>query len=63
MQEVRYDGTEQLSQVTSAEQIQKAVEDPRNKTVLVHKPGSIITLRSGAAYRVANDGSWRRVRE
>jgi len=61
MQEVRYDGTEQLSRLENAEQLQKAIDDPRNKSVSVHKAGSIITMRDGTKYEVMPAGNWKRL--
>ena len=61
MQEVRYDGTEHLSQLENEEQLRKALEDPRNKSVTVHKTGSIITMRDGTKYEVMPAGNWKRI--
>jgi len=60
MQETRYDGTERLTLLENEKQLQDAVADPRNKTVTVHKPGSLMKMSDGTMYRVAPDGSWRR---
>lgn len=61
MQEVRYDGSEQLTRNPTADQLQKAIDNPSNKTVMLHGVGSIITMQDGKRYRVHKDGSWRKI--
>ena len=43
------------------ERIKKALEDDSVAAVTLHKPGQIVTLRSGRRYEVQADGSWRRL--
>jgi hypothetical protein len=43
------------------EKLKKALGDKRNIAVTLHKPGSRVTLPSGAEYIVQEDGSWRKV--
>ena len=61
MQESRYDGTTVLS-TAKLNEINKAIGDEGNRSVTLHKPGEIVTLNGGAQYRVAKDGSWRRIK-
>lgn len=55
------DGRQELERIESLEQLTAKLNDPNAVKVTVHKPGSIIMLQSGARYRVADDGSWRRL--
>ena len=56
MQEIRYDGTEKITENAGKEEILKAVQDLGNKTVLIHKPGSVITNIKGVKFTVGGDG-------
>lgn len=62
MQEIHYDGSEQITPQMSPRDLERALKDKRNKTVLVHNVGSIITTSDGKQYQVWKDGSLRRVR-
>lgn len=59
------DGSAELEQCESNEDVvkklQKKLEDPRVKSVTVHKPGSIIHHSDGTEYIVALDGSLRKL--
>jgi hypothetical protein len=64
MQERRYDGTEQLTANAEMADMLRALNDPRNKSVEMHKPGSIIDTMDGGhrkKFRVEDDGSLTRV--
>ena len=55
------DGSEELVRLESMKQIEETLANEKVAKVTIHKPGSIITLQSGTQYRVADDGSWRRI--
>ena len=61
VQEIRFSGEQILTEDVTDDQIKRAVHDKRNKTVIIHKPGSIITYKDGTQYQVAGDGSFRRL--
>ena len=69
MQEQRIDGSSVLSTIAQNELINAemsnafmlAIRDPMNRSVALHKPGSIVELKGGARYEVQKNGSWRRV--
>lgn len=42
--------------------VNSALKDKRNKAVVLHKPGEIIQLGC-RSYKVAKDGSWRRIED
>lgn len=62
MQEYRYDGTEVITPNVDKRKIAKALENPLNKAVMIHKPGSVITHMDGAQYVVQQDGSVRKIK-
>jgi len=62
MQETRYDGDVVLTDRATQEQVERAMSDPSNKVVALHKPGSEVTLRDGSKYVCQADGSWKRVK-
>jgi hypothetical protein len=45
----------------SDQQVLAALRDRSNAFVAIHAPGSTVTMRDGRRYRVAEDGSWRRL--
>jgi carbon monoxide dehydrogenase subunit G len=64
MQEMRRDGSERLTAKATVEQLHRAMQDPDNREIRLHFPGSIITTRKGnksAKFRVEEDGSLTRV--
>jgi hypothetical protein len=62
MQEIRYDGSQALTDSATKEQILAALGDPSNKVVALHKPGSAVTLPDGSEYVAQADGTWARSR-
>lgn len=63
MQESRYDGEVLLTDCVTQEQIERAIADPRNKTVALHRPGSAVTLPDGSEYVCQANGSWVRTKK
>lgn len=63
MQEIRWDGTDCLTEKATKEQFIDALDDKRNKTVIAHKTGSIITRTDGSQYQVWSDGSLRKIKD
>lgn len=61
MQESRYDGSEVLTGRPTPEQIERAIADPRNRAVAIHKPGSSVKFGEDE-YIVQFDGTWKRVK-
>ncbi len=61
MQEIQYDGTERITKNVTSEQLNQALINSNNKTVLVHNAGSIITTKSGTRYEVQSNGEWRKL--
>jgi hypothetical protein len=51
MQEIKWTGEEKLTEKVTLDEIAKAVEDPSNKTVAIHKDGSEF-VSEGQSYRV-----------
>ena len=41
MQEIRYDGSDELTEGASLEDFHKSVNDVRNASVSLHKPGAV----------------------
>lgn len=62
MQEIRYDGSQALTDRATKEQVLAALGDPSNKTVALHKPGSAVTLPDGSEFVAQADGSWARLK-
>lgn len=60
MQETKWNDDEYLSGNVNDEKLRAALTDKRNRSVTIHKPGSVVKLPSGAEYEVQADGSWRR---
>jgi len=63
MQETRYDGKEVLTRFPTEEQVKKAVNDPKNKTVTLHNVGSHIKTADGAIYEVQQNGAWKKIKD
>ena len=55
MQEHRIDGPDQLTPNASLQMLQDALEDDRNLSVTMHKPGSVIE-KDGAWYVIGSSG-------
>lgn len=47
----------------TSKNLQDALDNPDNKVVALHKPGSIITHSDGRKYEVDKNGSWKRIRD
>ncbi len=62
MQETRWDGTDVLTDHATDKSFTRALDDVRNRSVTLHKPGSIVELKSGS-YVVDESGAWRRIRD
>lgn len=63
MQEIRDDGTQKLTDSAGLNDFRKALNDERNRSVAMHKPGTLIAQPSGDQYLVDETGSWRRIRD
>lgn len=61
MQESRFDGSEKFTDRASMRDFKKAMDDPQNRSVTMHKPGSIVEMKTGS-YVVDEDGSFRKIR-
>lgn len=62
MQEYRpEDEDDRLTDHPTLSQVAEALVDERTRAVMLHKPGEVVTLRSGARYRVLKDGSWEKL--
>jgi len=59
MEEQRWNGDIILTNNPSQRQFSKALEDTRNKAIVLHKPGSVIRHPSGARYKVRRNGHWQ----
>ena len=59
MQEVRYNGSEKLTEDASRKQLDEALADERNATVAIHKPGAVFKSR-GKTYQVTDEGKLKR---
>jgi len=62
VQEIRYDGSQILTDSVTQEQILAALGDPSNKTVALHKPGSAVMLPDGSEFVAQANGSWARLK-
>ena len=63
MQEMRHDGTEKLTDHATPEDFLGAFGREHNRTVALHKPGSLITQPGGDQYLVDDSGAWRRIKD
>jgi len=61
MEEQKWNGDTVPINSPTQQQFNKALEDPENKMVALHKPGSIIRHPSGAKYRVDKNGHWQKL--
>jgi len=55
VQEIRHDGSEKLTEAATLEDFAKAMEDDRNASVALHKPGARFKSQ-GVMYRVDQFG-------
>lgn len=60
MQERRYDGSEKLTPSADMEQLLKAIEDPDNASVTMHKPGAEF-IGNGHRWKVLPDGKLKKL--
>ena len=56
MQEIRYDGTEKITENVTQHEIIRAINNKDNKQVIIHKDGSVIKTQEGREYTVSKDG-------
>ncbi len=63
MQEIRDDGTSEFTSSPLLDEFFAAANNPKNRTVALHRPGTIIEQPSGWRYVVQDDGSWRRLKD
>jgi len=49
-----------LTDHPSEDEVSNAIDNPDNLVVALHKPGSLVTSRSGKRYRVDENGTWRK---
>ena len=64
MEERRFDGTTRLTQGASRDDIQRAVNDPRNAEVRVMMPGATVERWENGVrkrYRVTDEGALQRI--
>ncbi len=57
MQETRYDGTVKLTDDPKLRQFLEAAGEARNRTISLHKPGTIVTTQEGR-FVVGEFGAW-----
>ena len=62
MEERHWDDSARLSDKKTIEDMRKAMHDPNNKSVALHKPGSIVKMSDGTEYEVQQDGSWKKLK-
>lgn len=62
MQEHRYNGQDVLTPNVDVRQIERALNDPRNRAVTLHKAGSVIMLPDGSRYEVRKGGMLRKLK-
>lgn len=63
MQEYRpEDDDDRLTDNPTLSQVADALADEGTRAAMLHKPGEIVTLRSGARYEVQKDGAWKALR-
>lgn len=60
MQEIRDDGTEKLTENVTMAEVFKAISNPRNQTIIIHKEGSVIKSIEGKEYTVGKDGKFHK---
>lgn len=60
MQETRYDGTSELTDDPTLQEFLEAMGEPRNRTISLHKPGTIVTTQEGR-FLVGEFGAWSKV--
>lgn len=62
MQEIRHDGSEQLTENASTKDLERAMADVRNASVALHKPGAVFRSK-GRTLQVTNDGKIKELRK
>jgi hypothetical protein len=63
MQEIRYDGSEELTDDVKMDALLEAIHDVENRIIAVHKPGSIIKSKDDTFYRVNKSGAWIKIKD
>lgn len=63
MEERRYDGEVVLTSQVTKEDLERAMADRANRTVAVHREGSVVADHKGRFYRCNAAGQWVRLRE
>ncbi len=63
MEERRWDDSQHLTPHADHGDLRKALADVRNKSVTLHKPGSMIVKDDGTRWIVQHDGGLREARE
>ena len=64
MQEIRHDGTDELTEQATMEDFEKAMADKRNASVALHKPGAkFYSNTNGVQYRVTQDAKLKPIRK
>lgn len=63
MQEIRHDGSEKLTDHATEKKFLDAFADEKNRSVALHRPGTLITQPSGDQYLVDETGAWRRIKD
>lgn len=61
MQEQRFDDSEILTPSVTPAQLAEAIENKENKTVSIHRPGTVFQTRDGIEYRVGPRGNFIRI--
>jgi hypothetical protein len=60
MQEIRKDGTEKITKNVKQEQIFEALKNPENKTIIIHKEGSVMKTVEGKEFTLGKDGKFHK---
>jgi hypothetical protein len=61
MQENRIDGSQVVTPNAGIEEIKKALDDPRNKSIYLHAPGQKFKLKDGTEYLVGAKGTIHKI--
>lgn len=62
MQEQKWDGGEELTDQASIEDFKEAMDNPKNKSITLHKSGSTFTNTNGVEYRVSQEARIKPIR-
>ena len=61
MEEKRFDNSTVFTNCATFENMKNALGNPMNKTILLHKPGSVIKTKDGKFYRIDKNGTRRKI--